>query len=98
MVSGFIADYWGWPAIFYMNGTLGALWTVAYLFLGSASPQQSSMISDEERIYIQTSLGQIGEQKVSMHNLDNVHQKINSENFEPIHFSDACKTNLASEF
>lgn len=64
MVSGFIADYWGWPAIFYLNGTLGALWTVAYVFLGSPSPQNSKVISEEERIYIQTSLGQVGEQKV----------------------------------
>ncbi|KOB69180.1 Sodium-dependent phosphate transporter [Operophtera brumata] len=63
MVSGFIAEYWGWPAIFYLNGTLGALWTVAYVFLGSPSPQSSKMISDQERSYIQTSLGQVGEQK-----------------------------------
>ncbi|KAG6449216.1 hypothetical protein O3G_MSEX005928 [Manduca sexta] len=63
MVSGFIADYWGWPSIFYMNGTLGAIWTVGYVFLGSDSPQKSRMIGEAERSYIQTSLGQVGEQK-----------------------------------
>lgn len=64
MVSGFIADYWGWPAIFYINGALGAVWVVIYVFLGSDSPQKSKMIGNVERLYIQTSLGQIGGQKV----------------------------------
>lgn len=64
VASGFIADYWGWPAIFYVNGGLGVIWTVVYIFLGSDSPQNSRMISKEERFYIQNSLGQIGEQKV----------------------------------
>lgn len=63
MASGFIAQYWGWPAIFYVNGALGAIWTAFYVFLGSASPQTSGMISEEEKIYIQTSLGQVGEPK-----------------------------------
>lgn len=64
LISGFIADYWGWPAIFYVNGICGAVWTVLYIILGSDSPQKSKMISAEERLYIQTSLGQVGEQKV----------------------------------
>ncbi|CAG4948184.1 unnamed protein product [Parnassius apollo] len=63
MASGFIAEYWGWPAIFYVNGTLGAIWTALYVFLGADSPHTSKMISVEERLYIQTSLGHVGEQK-----------------------------------
>ncbi|KAJ8731672.1 hypothetical protein PYW07_004836 [Mythimna separata] len=63
VISGFIADSWGWPAIFYVNGVLGAIWVVIYVFLGSDSPQRSKMIGNEERLYIQTSLGQVGEQK-----------------------------------
>ncbi|CAH2096653.1 unnamed protein product [Euphydryas editha] len=60
IASGFLATRWGWQAIFYTNGTLGVLWTIAYLFLGSASPQKSKKISKEERKYIQTSLGNVG--------------------------------------
>lgn len=60
LASGFIADSLGWPAIFYINGTLGAIWTVAYVFLGADSPRNSKMISAEERMYIQTSLGHVG--------------------------------------
>lgn len=63
VMSGFIADFWGWPAIFYINGALGAIWVMVYVFLGSDSPQRSKMIGNVEKLYIQTSLGQIGEQK-----------------------------------
>ena len=66
LVSGFVADYWGWPAIFYINGSLGAIWTVAYVFLGADSPRNCKMISAEERMYIQTSLGHVG----SVHKVD----------------------------
>ncbi|XP_072948727.1 putative inorganic phosphate cotransporter [Epargyreus clarus] len=63
IVSGYIADYWGWPVIFYLNGVVGIIWTIVYLIIGSDTPQASKMISPEERLYIQTSLGQIGGHK-----------------------------------
>ncbi|XP_045772826.1 putative inorganic phosphate cotransporter isoform X2 [Maniola jurtina] len=63
IASGFIANAWGWQAIFYTNGALGLLWTAAYLFLGSQSPENSKLISKEELAYIQTSLGRVGKQK-----------------------------------
>ncbi|CAG5042967.1 unnamed protein product [Parnassius apollo] len=63
IVSGFLASAWGWKSIFYTNGILGALWTAAYLIFGSASPEQSKRISQEELKYIQTSLGRVGKQK-----------------------------------
>ncbi|KOB69692.1 Sodium-dependent phosphate transporter, partial [Operophtera brumata] len=64
LLSGFLATAWGWEAIFYTNGTLGVIWSVAYLILGSDSPETSKLISAEEVQYIQTSLGRIGEQKI----------------------------------
>uniref|UniRef100_A0A2A4JK24 Putative inorganic phosphate cotransporter n=1 Tax=Heliothis virescens TaxID=7102 RepID=A0A2A4JK24_HELVI len=63
VISGFIADAWGWPAIFYVNGAIGAVWVVLYIILGADSPQKSKLISAKERLYIQTSLGQLGEPK-----------------------------------
>ncbi|CAH2048158.1 unnamed protein product, partial [Iphiclides podalirius] len=63
ITSGFLASAWGWKAIFYANGILGSLWTIAYLIFGSASPEQSKRISQEELRYIQESLGRVGEQK-----------------------------------
>ncbi|CAH2048155.1 unnamed protein product, partial [Iphiclides podalirius] len=63
LISGFLASAWGWKAIFYVNGLLGVLWTITYLFFGSASPEQSKRMSQEELRYIQKSLGRVGEQK-----------------------------------
>ncbi|XP_026492209.2 putative inorganic phosphate cotransporter [Vanessa tameamea] len=60
MAAGFIADYWGWPAIFYIVGGLGLIWMVAYVFLGAASPRDSKMIGEEERNFIESSLGHVG--------------------------------------
>ncbi|KAI5643922.1 major facilitator superfamily domain-containing protein [Phthorimaea operculella] len=63
IVAGYISEWWGWPAIFYSTGTLGAIWTVVYIFIGSDSPYTSRLISDNERFYIQNSLGHLGEPK-----------------------------------
>ncbi|XP_021195150.2 putative inorganic phosphate cotransporter [Helicoverpa armigera] len=64
LVSGFIIHIWEWPAIFYSNGILGIIWCLSYMYFGSDSPQKSKMISPEERLLIQTSLGLVGPQKV----------------------------------
>ncbi|XP_026315259.1 putative inorganic phosphate cotransporter [Hyposmocoma kahamanoa] len=63
MASGFIAEAWGWSGIFYVDGTLGAIWVAIYIFIGSSSPQSSTMISEKERNYIQKSLGHDGGHK-----------------------------------
>ncbi|KAI5639150.1 major facilitator superfamily domain-containing protein [Phthorimaea operculella] len=63
MISGFIADAWGWQAIFYVNAACGAIWVAVYVFIGADSPQSSGMISSEERRYIQSSLGHVGGHK-----------------------------------
>ncbi|KAL0883523.1 hypothetical protein ABMA27_016888 [Loxostege sticticalis] len=56
MTSGFIADYWGWPMIFYSVGLLSAIWTGFYICFGSSSPRESLLISEEEKEYIEGSL------------------------------------------
>ncbi|KAL0839188.1 hypothetical protein ABMA28_017156 [Loxostege sticticalis] len=56
MTSGFIADYWGWPMIFYSVGVLSAIWTGFYICFGSSSPRESLLISEEEKEYIEGSL------------------------------------------
>lgn len=83
VVSGFIANSWGWPAIFYVNGATGAIWVVAYVFLGSDSPQRSKMIGNTERLYIQTSLGQVGEQKVRYVNYNHDNQIYSKSIYRP---------------
>ncbi|XP_049873033.1 putative inorganic phosphate cotransporter [Pectinophora gossypiella] len=58
LMAGFVASYWGWQGIFYVNGLILAIWTAIYIVMGSASPLNSKSISAEERIYIERSLGQ----------------------------------------
>ena len=59
-VSGIIASSsMGWPGIFYLSGGFSLMWTVAWIFLGSNSPEVDARISLEEKEYIQASLGQI---------------------------------------
>ncbi|CAB3221216.1 unnamed protein product [Arctia plantaginis] len=63
IASGFIATSWGWQAIFYTNGGLGVIWTVIYIIYGADSPETSRLIKPEEVLYIQKSLGRVGQQK-----------------------------------
>ncbi|XP_037302943.1 putative inorganic phosphate cotransporter [Manduca sexta] len=58
IVSGFIAEAWGWPMIFYVNAVLGAVWCAVYMWVGASAPHQSRYISKSERHYIETSIGQ----------------------------------------
>lgn len=65
IASGYLASFYGWQAIFYVNGILGTVWSIAYLIFGSASPEQSAIISETELNYIQRSLGRSEKQKVT---------------------------------
>ncbi|CAF4907506.1 unnamed protein product [Pieris macdunnoughi] len=64
IAAGFLAEAWGWQAIFYTDGALGLIWTIVYLFIGASGPEDSKCISAEESLYIRTSLGRVGEPKM----------------------------------
>ncbi|XP_049817360.1 putative inorganic phosphate cotransporter isoform X2 [Aethina tumida] len=54
-LTGYIADSkLGWPLAFYLYGTVGLLWAVMWFFLGSNSPSENKLMSDEERKFIQS--------------------------------------------
>lgn len=57
-ITGVIAASWaGWPASFYFFGTLGLFWVITWILLGSNKPSEHKYITEEERSYIETSLG-----------------------------------------
>lgn len=60
--SGIIAEGLGWPSIFYISGVVGIIWGVLWFFYGASSPEECSRISEEEKIYIQTSLGGVSKE------------------------------------
>jgi MFS family permease len=67
IVSGIISASWqGWPLIFYIYGGLGVLWAIVMALLGSDKPSESKVISEQERIYIESSLGHSEHKKVRL--------------------------------
>lgn len=57
-VSGVLASSpIGWPGIFYISGAAGLVWAVMWFFYGGNSPVEHGTISDEERDFIENSLG-----------------------------------------
>ncbi|KAK4874077.1 hypothetical protein RN001_013437 [Aquatica leii] len=60
LVTGLIADRFGWEAIFYIEGSVSAVWMVLWLLLTADSPARHLFISDKERDMIQSSLNEGG--------------------------------------
>ncbi|XP_072390781.1 sialin-like isoform X2 [Diabrotica undecimpunctata] len=58
-IVGYISSsWWGWPASFYLYGGLGYLWVILYFFLGADSPDKHPWISEREKRYIKSDLGE----------------------------------------
>lgn len=58
-LSGILSDHGfagGWPSIFYVFGTVGALWSVAFLLIVDEDPESCPRIAEDERKYIISSL------------------------------------------
>lgn len=57
LTTGYIsASYWGWPAVFYILGTISLVWCVTWTFLASDSPADHFLIGEAEKDYIERSL------------------------------------------
>ncbi|XP_969878.2 sialin [Tribolium castaneum] len=57
-VCGFIIHRWGWEWVFYVSGVAGTVWFIAWWFLVYDSPAKHPRISEQEKEYILSSLGQ----------------------------------------
>ncbi|KAL1129047.1 hypothetical protein AAG570_013579 [Ranatra chinensis] len=53
-LSGFLLGLYkgGWPLVFYLYGTCGILWVVAWYFLGYSSPNDHPNLSEKEKKYL----------------------------------------------
>ncbi|XP_078595018.1 sialin-like isoform X2 [Branchiostoma floridae x Branchiostoma japonicum] len=56
-LSGYITDQIGWPWVFYITGIVALVWFVAWMLLVHDSPAEHPRISEEEREYIESSIG-----------------------------------------
>ncbi|XP_033493176.2 sialin-like [Epinephelus lanceolatus] len=59
-LTGYICQTLGWPAVFYICGGAGCLWTVFWFIFVSDDPHTHHRISKEERDYIINSIGPQG--------------------------------------
>lgn len=58
LISGVLAEYLGWPSIFYFFGGSACVWFILWMFLASDSPESHPRISAKERSYIVATIGQ----------------------------------------
>ncbi|XP_047106275.1 sialin-like [Schistocerca piceifrons] len=57
-LSGILAAAGGWPLVFYFFGALAVVWFIPWIFLIYDSPDKHPRISEEEKEYILSSLGE----------------------------------------
>ncbi|CAL1595663.1 unnamed protein product [Knipowitschia caucasica] len=57
-LAGVLVQYVGWPSVFYVYGVFGLIWYIMWLLLAYGSPAAHPTISDEERLYIETAIGE----------------------------------------
>ncbi|XP_011501855.1 PREDICTED: putative inorganic phosphate cotransporter isoform X2 [Ceratosolen solmsi marchali] len=58
-LSGLLSDHGfagGWPSIFYVFGTVGTIWCIAFLIMVHEDPESHPRISDDEKKYILSAL------------------------------------------
>ncbi|GLH13607.1 Putative inorganic phosphate cotransporter [Gryllus bimaculatus] len=58
LLGGLVIDWLGWEAIFHITGVLGVVWFIAWWKLVFDTPDEHPRISEAERSYIVSSLGQ----------------------------------------
>lgn len=66
LVTGLISSSWyGWPMVFYLYGAAGLLWSFLFVFFGYNAPACHPSITEEEKFYIESSLGHVEDKPVS---------------------------------
>ena len=64
IAAAFCASAWKWPAVFYCASLLGVLWIVIWRFTVTNSPRKSSLITAQEKEYLEKAVGSYRPQKV----------------------------------
>lgn len=61
-LSGILAQSLGWESLFYVFGTVGCVWFIAWIIIVREGPEKDRFISKDELRYIQESLNQTGKE------------------------------------
>ncbi|KAM7414738.1 hypothetical protein PAMA_019511 [Pampus argenteus] len=57
-LAGILVQYTGWSSVFYVYGTFGLIWYMFWILVSYESPAEHPTITDEERRYIEESIGE----------------------------------------
>uniref|UniRef100_A0A8C1D0Z2 Solute carrier family 17 member 6a n=1 Tax=Cyprinus carpio carpio TaxID=630221 RepID=A0A8C1D0Z2_CYPCA len=57
-LAGILVQYSGWSSVFYIYGCFGILWYMFWILVSYESPADHPTITDEERTYIEESIGE----------------------------------------
>lgn len=57
-LAGILVQYTGWSSVFYLYGSFGLVWYVFWVLVSYESPAAHPTITDEERTYIEESIGE----------------------------------------
>ncbi|XP_075857391.1 vesicular glutamate transporter 2 isoform X3 [Microcebus murinus] len=57
-LAGILVQYTGWSSVFYVYGIFGMVWYMFWLLVSYESPAKHPTITDEERRYIEESIGE----------------------------------------
>ncbi|XP_059829954.1 vesicular glutamate transporter 2.2 [Hypanus sabinus] len=57
-LAGILVQYTGWPSVFYVYGSFGIFWYIFWVLVSYESPAAHPTITDEERTYIEESIGE----------------------------------------
>ncbi|XP_004851621.1 vesicular glutamate transporter 2 isoform X1 [Heterocephalus glaber] len=57
-LAGILVQYTGWSSVFYVYGSFGMVWYMFWLLVSYESPAKHPTITDEERRYIEESIGE----------------------------------------
>ncbi|XP_076668137.1 major facilitator superfamily transporter 9 isoform X2 [Andrena cerasifolii] len=63
-VSGLMAEYLGWPSVFYVFGAAGLVWFFFWWVIVKDKPEDDPWISEAELEYIKSSLGNRKDEKI----------------------------------
>ncbi|XP_069048885.1 vesicular glutamate transporter 3 [Lepisosteus oculatus] len=57
-LAGVLVQYVGWSSVFYVYGVFGLVWYIFWLLLAYESPAVHPTITEEEKTYIETTIGE----------------------------------------
>nr|XP_020461913.1 vesicular glutamate transporter 1-like isoform X2 [Monopterus albus] len=67
-LAGILVQYMGWSSVFYVYGSFGVMWYCFWILVSYESPAAHPTITEEEKNYIEESIGELAQHSISKFN------------------------------